>query len=161
MDTFIFLSFCYLFGILDMRVIYMISAKEIIFTCVIYDTTVYHQSECDITGFAWLESCCDLVRGITTWFQVLGQIVMNILPVWGRSYIGLLWTSLCKLYLSMNYCGNKWTTIQTYLYLCIYVLRLNPFIIMHIYLIPGYNTIMFQWSFIFERSTIKVLIFTG
>ena len=111
--------------------------------------------------FVWLESCCGLVWGTPKWFQVLGQIVMHVFPVWNILYIHLFWTSLYKLYLSMNYFGIKWTTTKMYLYLCIYVLRKNPFMYMHIYPILGQDKIMFQWSYIFVSSTIRVLIISG
>ena len=61
--------------------------NEIVFTSVIYATTLYQNSKCDITDFAWIEYCCDLVRGIPTCFQVLDQLVAHIFPVWGRSSI--------------------------------------------------------------------------
>ena len=33
--------------------------------------------------------------------------------------------------------------------------------LMHIYIILGQDTIMFQWSFILASFTIEVLVFTG
>ena len=42
----------------------LLYVKEIVFTCVIYDVTVNHQSERDIPDFACPESCCNLDRGI-------------------------------------------------------------------------------------------------
>ena len=50
-DTFILLLFCCLFGVYAMICIYMVIVKEIVFTCVIYAATLYHQSERDITNF--------------------------------------------------------------------------------------------------------------
>ena len=79
--------------------------KEIIFNCVIYGATVYHQSELYITDFACPDSCCDFSRGLHTWFQVFGQLVIHIYPVWGRSYTRLFWNFLCKLYLYIKYFG--------------------------------------------------------
>ena len=77
----IFLFLCLLFGVYARIFIYIVIVKQIVFTCVIYATTLYHQSERDIPIFALLESCYDLVRDIPTWFQVLGQILMHILPI--------------------------------------------------------------------------------
>ena len=136
-DNFIFLFFCCLFVVYDIRFIYVVIVKSIVFTCVIYYETLYHQSERNIPNFLCRESCCDLGRSIPTWFQVLGQIVMHIFPVWGRSYIHLFWKIMCKLYLSMDHFGIKWTTIKIHLYLCMDVLSKNHFMSMHIYLIPG------------------------
>ena len=77
-DTFIFLLFCYLFFVYAKRVISMVIVKEIVFTCLSYAVNVYHQSEPGRAVFVWLEFFCDLVRGISTWFQVIGQLVMHI-----------------------------------------------------------------------------------
>ena len=62
-NTFIFPFFCCRFGVYDMRFIYMVIVKEIIFACVIYDATLYHQSQRDIHNFcvtlfssAWSDS---------------------------------------------------------------------------------------------------------
>ena len=41
-DTVILTLFCYLFGVEFMRFITKATAKEILFTCLIYDATVYH-----------------------------------------------------------------------------------------------------------------------
>ena len=61
----------------------------------------------------------------------------------------------------MDYFGINWTAIQMNFYLWIYTLRNKMFMHMHIYIIPVQDAIMFQWSFIFESYTIRVLIFTG
>ena len=45
-----------------MIIITMIIVKESVFKFSIYATTVYHQSQCDIIDFSWLESWCDLGR---------------------------------------------------------------------------------------------------
>ena len=50
-DTFILLLFCWSFGVYAVIFIYMVDLKEIVFTCVIYAATVYHQSERDIPNF--------------------------------------------------------------------------------------------------------------
>ena len=42
---------------------------------------------------SWLESWCNLVRVIPTWFQFIGQILMHISPIWGISYIHFFWRS--------------------------------------------------------------------
>ena len=44
---------------------------------------------------------------------------------------------MCKLYLSINCFDINLTTMQNYLYLCMYVLSETPFMYMHIYLISG------------------------
>ena len=56
----------------------LLYVKEILFTCVIYFTTVYPLPEHDILGFACTESCCDMVRVIHTCFVVFDKIVMHI-----------------------------------------------------------------------------------
>ena len=53
-------------------------------------------------------------------------------------------TILCKFYLSMNYFGICWTTMKMYFCLWMDFLRRNQFISMHIYIILGRYTIMFQ-----------------
>ena len=60
-----------------MIVITMVILKEIVFTSLIYTKNVYHQSERDILFFAWFDSWCDLGKGMTTWFQVLVQLVLH------------------------------------------------------------------------------------
>ena len=61
------LPFSYwLLGVYSMKFIYMVISKEILFTCVIYGETFYHQIEHDTTNVSWLESYCDLERGIPT-----------------------------------------------------------------------------------------------
>ena len=77
-DTFILLLFCCLFGVYAMRFISVVVLKVIVFTPVIYATTVYHQSERNIPIFVLLDSCCNLGRFIPTWFQVIGHIGMHI-----------------------------------------------------------------------------------
>ena len=42
LDTFLFILFCCLFGVYDMRFNHMVIVKKIVFTCIIYATTVYH-----------------------------------------------------------------------------------------------------------------------
>ena len=79
--------------------------KEIVLTCVVYATNVYHKSEYDIHGFSFPESCCDSVTCICALFQVLGQLVIHIPPLFGAGHTPIFLTSLCKLYLSMNYFG--------------------------------------------------------
>ena len=66
-------------------------------------------------------------------------------PVWGISYIRLFWKILSKLYLSMDYFGIKWTTMQMFLYLCMNVLKKKTFMFIHIYTISGQYEILFQW----------------
>ena len=78
-DTFTFFFFCYPFVVYNTRVISMVTVKEIVFNYLIYVANVYHQSEYGIRNFEWMESCCDLGGGMTTWFQESGQIVMHIL----------------------------------------------------------------------------------
>ena len=56
----------------------MVILKVIVFTSVIYATTVYHQSERNIPIFVLLDSCFDLGRFIPTWFQVICLIGMHI-----------------------------------------------------------------------------------
>ena len=50
-DTVIFLFCCYPFGVYDIRIIFMVIVKDILFTCVTYAATVNHHSEWDVTGF--------------------------------------------------------------------------------------------------------------
>ena len=60
--------------------------KEILFTCVIYATTVYQCKQREVLGFVCPKSCCDMIRTIPPWFQVLNQLVLNLFSVWGRLY---------------------------------------------------------------------------
>ena len=58
--------------------------KEIVFICVIYAATVYHQNERDITDFACNKSYFDLDRSMPTRFQVLVQLVIYIFDCLGQ-----------------------------------------------------------------------------
>ena len=84
MDIFILLFFYYLFGVDVMRVITKATEKEIVFTCIVYATTVYHQIESKVSDFVCPKYYCDLGRGIPTWFQVLDQMVMHIFSALGK-----------------------------------------------------------------------------
>ena len=81
LDHLIFLFFCCLFSIYPMIFVYMDIVKEIVFACVIYAATIYHNNKRNIHYFTLLEPYCDLGGSILIWFQVLGQIVIHIFPV--------------------------------------------------------------------------------
>ena len=57
--------------------------KEILFNCVTYAATVYHQSEREVPEFVCRKFFYDLVWSIPTWFQVIDQLVINIYPKQG------------------------------------------------------------------------------
>ena len=52
----------------------LLCVTENVVTCVIYSTTVYHNSECDIPNFECIDSCCYFGRGVLTCFPVFGGI---------------------------------------------------------------------------------------
>ena len=121
MGTFIVPFFCCIFCVHNMIVIPMVIMKEIVFACLIYVSTVYHQSEYYIPGFF-----------ITVVLMLFGKGYTHMVPSdWSASsaYFSCLrhiihhcfGTILYKLYFSMNYFGIKWTAMQIYLYLWMYV----------------------------------------
>ena len=64
LNHFILLFLYCLFGVYAMIFIYMFIVKESLYICVIYAATLYHHSERYFPNFSWLESWCDLGRGI-------------------------------------------------------------------------------------------------
>ena len=139
----------------------MVIVKEILLTCVIYATTLYRQSERDIPHFC--------VTWVLLWFG-MGYTQM-VSSAWSDSnayssyFIQVIqpffWKSLSKFYLHIDYFGINLTTMNLYLYVCMYVISKKSFVFMHIYLIPIQDAILLQWGFILACSTIRVLIFTG
>ena len=106
-NIFIFLFFCCLFGVYAMRFISTVIVREILSTCVIHVRTVQYQSEQDSPNFCVTWILMWFGKGYTQFFQVLGQIVIHCLLIWGRSYIHIFWTSMFNLYLYMDYFGIK------------------------------------------------------
>ena len=85
-DNFILLLFCSIFGVYADIYLHVHCEGNCIYLC--YSFRNYPLPEWKfIPFFAWLDSWCDLGRGIPIWFQVLDRIVMYIFPVWGISYI--------------------------------------------------------------------------
>ena len=139
----------------------MVVVREILFTCAICAANVYHQSELDIPNFCVTWVLMSFGKGHNHMVSSAWSYSNAYFPFLRHIIHPFFGTSMWNLYLSMDYLSIKWTTIQIFLYLCMDVLRKNPCMHIHIYIILGQDAILFEWSFIFASYTIRVLIFTG